>query len=299
MRKYALLLTTRNKVRHTEAAVKSMFMQAGPSIELLLSDSGSNDGTKAILDDMAASYKGPHTVRRLDCPCARSSGMPGLNAHINWAMDQTDADVVMQLSGDDYDLAQRSELTIAAFEAHSPSMVLGAQYYVNEAMEYQGETPCADEDRWCTVEDMTKNLVGGSTCQAWSREFWNKVKPLEGVGSPDVVLPFLAVLDKGAYLLKTRLHAYRKVSSLQNTGLEGVYSCFLPEDPRRQQIEELMHFQVAAGHLTVLRKMEALNLRTDEAAMALAQAILDRAMSWINTRQNMSFAGIPPLPFKV
>src|SRR5678815_246024 len=102
MKKYALLLTARDKVRHVAAAVTSMFAQVGPPIELLLSDQGSHDGTATILDDMARSYAGPHKVRRLNCPDIELIGMPGMNAHVNWAMTQTDADVVMQLSADDY-----------------------------------------------------------------------------------------------------------------------------------------------------------------------------------------------------
>src|SRR3990167_9341912 len=100
MKNYAVLLHNRNKVKYVEAAVHSLFVQSGPSVEILLSDAGSTDGSKVILDKLAAEYNGPHKVRRLDCPCADSQGMPGLNAHINWAMTQTEADVVMALSGD-------------------------------------------------------------------------------------------------------------------------------------------------------------------------------------------------------
>lgn len=299
MKKYALLLTTRNKVRYTEAAVKSMFMQKGPPIELILSDSGSIDGTQAVLDDMAARYDGPHKVRRLNCPCASSLGMPGLNAHINWCMTQTDADVVMSLAGDDYDLAQRSELVIEAFEAHNPSMVLGGMYYVNERMEYQGETPWPKEDGFVKVEEMFPKLIGGSTIQSWSSEFFHKVGGLSGVGSPDVVLPLLACLDKGAYYSHPRAHCYRRVIGVQNTGLESIWGAYPENSSQRLQLEELMHFQVMAGHYTTLAKMDAAGLRREDAVQALADAILDRSASWINTRQKMSFDEVPPIPFKV
>jgi len=298
MKKYALLLTTRNKVRYTSDAVKSMFAQVGPPIELILSDSGSIDGTRELLDDLARSYNGPHKVRRLNCPCAQALSMPGLNAHINWCMTQTDADVVMSLSGDDYDLAQRSELVIKAFEEYNPSMVLGGMYYVNEKMEYQGETPWPKEDGFCKVEEMFPKMIGGSTIQSWSAEFFHKVGGLSGVGSPDVVLPLLACLDKGAYYVHTRAHCYRRVIGVHNTGLESVWGAYPENSPERLQLEELMHFQVLAGHYTTLMKMDAAGLRTEAAVHALATAILDRSASWTNTRQKMSFDGVPPLPFK-
>lgn len=300
MRKYALLLTARDKVRHVAAAVKSMFMQEGPPIELLLSDSGSVDGTIQILDDMARSYNGPHKVRRLQCPeHCDWKGMAGMNAHVNWAVTQTDADVIMQLSADDYDLPQRSNLTQKAFEEHNPSMVCVSQYYVSEDMNYQGETPHSKEDRWLTLEDMTINLMGGSTCQAWDRAFWDKIGGLEGLASMDVVMPPLAVLDRGAWLVSTRAHCYRKVLSPDNTGLEGAYYSFPENDIRRPQYAELMHFQIANGYYTVVGKMDKAGLRTPEASVILANAILDRCASWSNCRSQMSFDKVPPIGFKV
>lgn len=300
MRKYALLLTARDKVQHVAAAVKSMFMQVGPPIELILSDSGSVDGTCAIMDDMARTYNGPHTVRRINCPeHCDWTGMAGMNAHVSWAMTQTDADVVMQLSADDYDLARRSEVTIKAFEEHNPSMVCVSQYYVSEKMEYQGETPHSTEDRWLTLEDMTINLMGGSTCQAWDRAFWDKIGGLDGVASMDVVMPPLAVLDRGAWLVQSRQHAYRKVLSLKNTGLEGIYYHHPEDSPERIKLAELMHFQIASGYYKVIEKMDNAGLRTDEAALVLANAVLDRCASWVSTRNKMSFDRIPPIPFKV
>ncbi len=296
--KYALLLTTRNKVRHTQAAVESMFKQEGPPIELLLSDSGSDDGTKSILDDMARTYAGHHTVRRLDCTCAESLSIKGMNDHVNWAVTQTDADVIMQLSGDDYDLPRRALATREAYEAHKPSMVCVSQYYVAEDMKYQGETPHSTEDRWLTLEDMTKNLMGGSTCQAWDREFWDKMGGLEGLASMDVTMPPLAVLDRGAWLVQERLHAYRRCLSEQNTGLEGIYHSYPEQDIRRVQLAELMHFQIASGYYTVIKKMDRMGLRTPEAEMVLANCVLDRCASWVGTRQQMSLDQIPPAPFR-
>lgn len=297
--KYALLLTARDKVRHVAAAVQSMFAQVGPPIELLLSDQGSTDGTDVIMDELAGKYDGPHKVRRLNCPDTELIGMPGMNAHVSWAMTQTDADVVMQLSADDYDLAQRAELTRKAFEERNPSMVCVSQYYVNEKMEYQGETPHSTEDRWLTIEDMTVNLMGGSTCQAWTREFWGKIGGLQGVGSMDVVMPPLAVMDKGAWLVKARAHCYRKVTGLRNTGLEGVYYHHPEGSKERLQLAEVMHYQISAGYYAVLQKMDDAGWRKPEWEVALANCILDRAASWVTTRNKMTFDCISPIPFKI
>lgn len=304
MKKYCLLLHNRNKVRYVADAIRSMFAQVGPPIELLLSDNGSDDGSKEVMNDLASRYDGPHKVRRIDCPYNGMPGMAGLNFHINWCMTQTDADVVMTLSGDDYDLAQRSEMTIAAFEEFNPSMVLGSMYYVNENMVYQGQTPDLEEgkpgmDGWASIESIFGRFIGGSTIQAWDRPFWDRVGPLEGVGSPDVVLPFLAVLDRGAYFLHTPIHAYRKVLGENNTGLEGILFSYPEGDERRIPIEEQIHFQVSAGLYTALRKMNDAGMSTEAAQRALLEAAIDRNASWVHVREKMSLMGIAPLKFRV
>jgi len=298
--KAAFMLNARDKAKHVEFAARSMFLQQDCTLEILLSDQGSKDGTAEILDRVAAEYSGPHTVRRLNCPpevCA-PRGMPGLNAHINWAMTQTDADVILQLSADDYALPGRAAAVLRAFEAHKPSMVLTGMYYVNEDCKYLAESAWPDKDGWCLVEEMFPKAVGGSASQAWTHEFFDKLGGLQGVGSQDVIMPFLACLDKGAYYLRERLHCYRKVVDPKNTGLEGVYYAYPEGHPMRLQLEELMHFQVMAGMYACLGAAQRLGLMTEAANAALANAILDRSASWCATRQNMSFAGVAPLPFR-
>lgn len=300
--KHAYALTAYNKVAYVGDAVFSMFAQKCPHpLEIILSDHGSTDGTKEELDRLAAGYGGPHKVRRLDCPLRETRGMPGLNDHLNWIMSQTDADVVSQLSADDYDLAQRMALVIEAQEKFNPSMVLGAMYTVSVDKKYKGETPFLTKDGWCVLEEMLPNYIGGSTIQTWTAEFFHKVGGLQGVGSPDVVLPFLAILHKGAYYLHTKAHCYRQVFGPKNTGLESVYHYYKEGTPERLQWEELIHFQVLTGHYTSLMKMDKLELTPElrgAAGNALAKAILDRSASWSNVRQAMSFKDIPPLAFK-
>ena len=113
-------------------------------------------------------------------------------------------------------------------------------------------------------------------------------------------MPFVAACTpERAYYLHARLHAYRKVADLNNTGLEGILQA-VPESSyaERVALEELIHFQVIAGHYAALRKLDHMGLRSDVANQALAQAILDRAASWTNVRERMSSERIPPQAFK-
>jgi len=299
--KATFILHCRNKAKYVGHAVATMFaQQTREPIEILLSDSGSTDGSLEILKAAAQSYGGPHKVRVLECPDRSYPGMHGLNQHINWTMTQTDADVICQLSADDYCLQGRVQKVVEAFEKHKPSMVLTGMYYVSEGMEYSGESAWPPASGWCLVEEMYPKFVGGSASQAWSHSFWDRMGPLEGIGSQDVVMPFVAACTpERCYYLHDRLHAYRRVADLNNTGLEGVLNAVPEEDQtKRFALEELIHFQVIAGHYAALRKLDAMGLRGDAANAALAQAILDRAASWTMCRERLSLACIPPMPFK-
>lgn len=301
--KTAFILHCRNKARYVRAAVRSMLCQkTAKPIEILLSDSGSEDGSLQILEEEARLYAGPHTVRVLQCPSAQAPGMGGLNLHINWTMTQTDADVVCQLSADDYALQGRVQRVVEAFTEHKPNMVLTGMYYVKEeTCEYLGESPYPEADSWCNIEDMYTKFVGGSASQSWTHEFFDRMGGLESIGSQDIQMPFIAtVAPGGCYYLHERLHAYRKVADLANTGLEGILNA-IPEDKvaERLQLEELIHFQVLTGHFIVLRKLAAMGIQSEAAQHALIQAVLDRATGWSWARERMTLAGVPPIPFKV
>lgn len=296
--KVAFILNARDKAKHVERAAVSILKQTYSPMQIIFSDQGSTDNTRAILHKVAAGYSGPNTVYLLDCPKTEHTGMPGMNAHFNWLMDEVDADVFIQLSADDYSFPERAAKTVAAYEQFDPSMVLTGMYFSNEAGEYQGENAAPNKSGMVPYQDIFKDSVGGSCAQSWTRDFYRKINGLNGVGSQDVIMPFLAALDKGCYYVHDRLHTFVKYKDPKNTGLQGVYDA-AETTAEKLQIEELCHFQITAGLYTVLMKMEEAGLRNDDAVYVLAQAMLDRNASWVNVRQKMTFERIPPIPFKV
>lgn len=297
----AFMVNNKNKEKYIEVACNSILKQECEPFLAVLSDNGSTDNSKAIMDDLASKYDGPHKVLRLDVPQPQEhDGMPGLNAHIDWDMEQFDCPYVIQLSGDDYSLQGRAAKVLAAFRENEPSMVLTGQYTVDQDMNYVAETGYPLMDSWVKIEDMFPKYVGGSCSQAWTREFYYKMGGIKGcLGSSDVLMPFLSVLDKGCWFIQERLQCYRKVLGPNNTGLESIFFD-IPEDdlPRRKQMEELIHFQVIVGLYEVLGKMYEAKLETRPAEEALSIAISDRAASLVRCRKDLSFMKVPPLPFK-
>lgn len=296
------MVNNRNKERFIQVAARSILYQKCEPFLAVLSDNNSTDASKAILDEEASKYDGPHKVLRLDCPVFEHDGMPGLNAHMDWVMEQLPDSIewIIQLSGDDYSLETRAQRTLDAFRAHDPSMVLTAQYTVDQEMKYLAETGFPHVDGWVLVQDVISKFVGGSCSQAWSRDFYYKMGGVKGcLGSPDILMPLLSILHKGCWYIHERLQCYRKVLGPDNTGLESVFFA-IPEENKaeRLQLEELIHFQVAVGLYEVLGKMYEAGLQTREAEEALSLAISDRAASLVRTRKELSLRRVPPRPFK-
>lgn len=295
--KVCFAVPVRDKAKYLRRTVNAVLSQDCRPIEILLSDQGSRDGSWEILKDIKSRYDGPHKLRIVQCPTTEFPGMAGLNEHLNFIHNQTDADVFISSAADDVPNIARARKTIEAFEKFDPSMVITAMWFANPDGSYHGETGHPTEDGWVKVSEVYTHFVGGSTTQAWTRNFYEKIGGLQGVGSPDMVLPFLACIDKGAYYLNERLHTYCKVVDQNNTGLEGVYAA-AKDDNEKLAIEELMHFQVLAGIFTAGQKMQEANLITPEANAALVEQILDRSASWQNTRQKMTMLKVQPRMFK-
>ena len=77
-------------------AVESVFAQTYPNLEILLSDDCSPDGTFEVMTDMAASYRGPHTVR-----LNRNPTNLGIVAHTNRIWELATGMLIVGCAGDD------------------------------------------------------------------------------------------------------------------------------------------------------------------------------------------------------
>lgn len=291
----AFLVPVRNKEKNLTRLVESVFAQDYSPMEILLSDQGSTDGSRGVLANLARSYNGPNKVRVLDCPVLDVKGMAGLNAHFDWMHTQTDADLITFACADDYvPNKQRVSKVVKAFEEHDPSMVMTNMYFCDDKLNYIGETILSGQgSRWIKPEDIYTTLIGSSTAHSWTHEFYSKVGGLGGLGGEDYVLPMLATLDKGCWLIDENLYTYIRYADGDNTGLEGVHRA-ATSDAERMQCEELMHFQAVHALLTVFDKMQKAGLERTDGSQAIIQHVLDRAASWQATRTRMTYEGVLP-----
>lgn len=77
-------------------AIESVFAQTYPNLEIILSDDSSPDGTFAVMERMAADYRGPHRVR-----LNRNPVNLGIAAHSNRIWELASGRLLTGCAGDD------------------------------------------------------------------------------------------------------------------------------------------------------------------------------------------------------
>jgi glycosyltransferase involved in cell wall biosynthesis len=92
-----------NQERYIRAAVEGAFSQTYSPLEIILSDDCSTDRTFAIMEEMAAGYKGPHAVRT-----RKNDRNLGLAGHINAFVAASKGEIICWAAGDDVSLPHRT-----------------------------------------------------------------------------------------------------------------------------------------------------------------------------------------------
>lgn len=104
------VLVTYNQQDLVREAVEGVFAQAYSPLEIILSDDSSSDGTFAILEEMAAAYKGPHRVRAV-----RTPRNLGIIQHVLQRGREAEGAIVVMGAGDDVSKAERVNHLVEAF----------------------------------------------------------------------------------------------------------------------------------------------------------------------------------------
>jgi hypothetical protein len=296
-KKIGFYILARNKKAHIRRAVDSVLAQTYSPLTIYLSDQGSTDGTKEILDEYKATYKGPHEIVRLNAPADVPVSMVGLNRHFNYMIDNSDADLIQIMSADDYSDPERTSKTVAIWEKYNCSYI-GTRIRV-ERPDGSGElrTPAFTSNGFVTGAQCLEQKIGGSVAHAFDREFWNKIRPVSELMLVDVSLPFFATQDRGFYVIPEMLAAYVEHVSVENTGLGGQFLAVAHDQAKKRQMHELMVCEVTTSLVGTLQlfaegKMKYKDPR-DEAA--LMRMIVQRAVDWAIARRNLHAVSLRPI----
>lgn len=91
-----------NQEKFIREAVEGAFAQTYEPLEIILSDDCSTDRTFAIMQEMAAAYRGPHRVRAVQTPKNL-----GVTQHVLLRGREAAGDIVVVAAGDDISLPER------------------------------------------------------------------------------------------------------------------------------------------------------------------------------------------------
>ncbi len=296
-----LLIAVRDKAQWVERAARAALDQVCRPIEIILSDQGSTDGTREILDRVAAEYRGPHKLTRLDCPLTDRKGMAGLNAHLEWAIAQTECEAITPMSGDDFALPGFAKALLQGFDEHPEAVMVGTSMsFVEPGQETKLDCVSAcDNPGWISVAEHINHKVGGSTATAFKRDFWRVVGPVPGICGVDLYMPAMAAAFNGFWFIKEPLYAHVWHKSENNMGLGGVMLAAGEDEARRIQIMEHIQFQIGSAWQHVLGKLMTLGAGSEEDRHELAQAAFNTFCSWADVRLDMTLKRIEPRSFPI
>ena len=164
--KTAFVIPCRNKVKYVARACQSVLDQTYPC-EIIFSDQGSTDGSFEMIQLISRNTQ----AKVLRCPETDPVGMAGLNAHLHWIVQQTDADIILVCSADDWNHPQRAERVVEIFQKHNADYVgTGVDFVTDQDGEFKsvGITAYGTEG-FVPPKTIIDSLVGGSSSTAFKR----------------------------------------------------------------------------------------------------------------------------------
>ena len=104
------ILLSYNQEHYIRDAVEGLFSQTYSPLEIILSDDCSPDRTYEIMQEMAATYQGPHKI-----VLNRKETNQGITDHVNEAVRLSAGKLILVAAGDDVSHPERTEKTVAAW----------------------------------------------------------------------------------------------------------------------------------------------------------------------------------------
>ncbi|WP_428423172.1 glycosyltransferase family 2 protein [Methylibium sp.] len=205
----SLVLLAYNQQSVVHLAAQSCLAQECEPLEIVLSDDGSSDDTLAVLQAVAAAYRGAHQVR-----VRRNSVNVGIGEHYNQVVRDTTGDLIVTAAGDDISEPTRVQQLLAAWERTHCRADLIASHVTD--MDHDGalhKTLHVDDlAAWTSVSQWAAHrpyVIGAS--HAFTRRLMGRFGPLNPrVFYEDQIMAFRAIALGGAVTVDAPLVRYRR-----------------------------------------------------------------------------------------
>ncbi|MEM6386813.1 MAG: glycosyltransferase [Pseudomonadota bacterium] len=200
-----LLLLAYQQDNFIEAAICGALNQDGPTIDILISDDASTDGTWEVIEQTVRNVATRHRVT-----LNRNARNLGLTGHLNACMSQTDAQHVIVAAGDDISAPNRVEAIMACF-AETDAVFVHSDV---DAILANGKRAAPQHlGKLRETSDIlrlarSQGLYIGAT-GAWDRVLFDRYGPLPDGVYEDLILGFRAALEGRVGFVNAPLVQYR------------------------------------------------------------------------------------------
>jgi glycosyltransferase involved in cell wall biosynthesis len=202
-----------NQARFVREAVAAALAQTYSPLQVILSDDCSKDETFALMEAMAAQYRGPHRV-----VLNRNPKNLNIGGHINRVMELVEGELVVPAAADDVSEVHRTEVVVERWLASGKTAMSlhSATRHIDEEGRDLGVKPFQNPEKLSDREGIARHaysVLGASHC--WAREIFSRFGPLlPEVVNEDVALPFRSALLGHVAYIEEPLVRYRVNQSL-------------------------------------------------------------------------------------
>lgn len=297
--KAAFVVNARDKIKYVEKAVIGALSQDYPC-HIILSDQGSEDGTyeKMLELSQTVTQGAKHRVEVVHCPVEGEYSMATQNRHVDWLVDQTEAEWFFQCSADDYSFSTRVSACMKAVALMPCASVVTNQYFT------EPEKPLGDQTLRSQIPGGyipaglgLTNLVFGSCIAGYKRSFLKKIGPAPGSVTMDVWCGYQAAMDEGYVVVPELLHVHQKVADVRNMGFEGKLRGATADGDvdGLARLNELNHYQLFELYYEChLAQQNRYPLAHDNDKAAPISMMLGQAVSWYRRRKELHDKKIMP-----
>lgn len=177
--KVTLVVLAYNQEDIVGQAIQSCLDQTYQSLEIVLSDDASSDGTWEVIEGFASTYEGPHTIKT-----NRNEKNLGLAGHMNRLLEMASGTLILCCAGDDICLPERVARMVETWLMAPDTTKAISSSYAQIAMDGtdQGLVSATMRKRWIpdpTAMEIAKGRIWcvGAT-MTWHRDIFDQFGPL-------------------------------------------------------------------------------------------------------------------------
>ena len=290
-REVTFCLVTRNHAQTIASALDAALAQDFASLEVLVYDDASTDGTADIVARAIEKYQGPHApgLRRADS--AR-----GLCASLNAAADEIDTDFVVLGYGADISEPNRVSRLVQAWRDSGASVVASNALIIDDEGNARGPARRLNGSEDLSLAQFAQS--GGNVCclgptLAWHRSVFDTFGPIDidrAPASPDMILPLRGLLLDGNHFIDEPLVRHRTAQNFDPAARHDPAFAKIAEEAAGEDAVKQLSYVIT----TLVDNADRLTGREPNPgyyATAALAALIARLQHWVAQRNALYAAG--------